>query len=166
VELFDDPMVPRPLLIVNGKEENNPEALENLAKMGIRFLFLPCWKTMVKVPEEITDNAEELAASIEKRDKTFQWKNFLIRSYHRDVRLQKCKLLVIYSPTKDRAYRRGGYFLHKLELNKFERLRKGYYWVKEYPSNLHAVNSKGEIHNSDNIVNEVKKILTRSIARE
>lgn len=146
-----------PLLIVNGREEDNLEALENLRKHGVRFLFIPCWKTMVKVPEEITEDAEELAESIEKRDKTFYWK--MIRSYHRDVRLQKCKLLVIYSPTKDQAYRRGGYFLYKLELNKFERLRKGYYWVKKYPSNLHAVNSKGEIHGSDNIIKEVERSL-------
>jgi len=164
VESFNEATVPRSLLIVNGKKKSNPEALENLTKRRIRFLFIPCWKTMVKVPEEITDKAVELAASIKKKDKTFRWK--IIRSYHRDVRLQKCKLLVIYSPTKDQAYRRGGYFLHKLELNKFERLRKGYYWVKEYPSNLHAVNSKGEIHGSDDIVSEVKKILTRGIGAE
>lgn len=156
-ESFDDATASRPLLIVNGKEENNPEALQNLRKRRVRFLFIPCWKTMVKIPEEITENAVGSAASIEKRDKTFRWK--MIRSYHRDVRLQKCRLLVIYSPTKDQAYRRGSYFLHKLKLNKFERLRKGYYWVKEYPSNLHAVNSRGEIHGSDDIVGEVKKIL-------
>jgi hypothetical protein len=112
---------------------------------------------MVKVPEEIVDSAVKLATTVKKMDKTFRWK--MIRSYHKDVRLQKCRLLVIYSPTKDQAYKRGSYFLHKLELNKFERLEKGYYWVKEYPSNLHAVNLEGDIHGEDDVINEVKKAL-------
>jgi len=158
LESFNNAVFSRPLLIVNGKEENSPEVLEYLRKRRVRFLFIPCWKTMVKVPEEITENAVELATGIERRDKTFRWK--VIRSYHRDVRSQKCNLLVIYSPTRDQAYRRGGYFLHKLKLNNFKKLRKGYYWVKEYPSNLHAVNSKGEVHGPDYIMNKVKEILT------
>jgi len=153
-----DAMTWTPLLIVAGNKENSPKALKILRRKRISFLYIPCWKTMVKVPEEIADCAVVLANDVRKRDKTFRWK--IIRSYHRDVNIQKCKLLVIYSPTKNQAYRRGSYFLHKLELKKFERLKKGYYWVKEYPSNLHAVDSQtGEIRGEDDILSEVKKIL-------
>lgn len=146
-----------PLLLVDGEEENNAEALKYLSTSKVRFLYVPCWKTMVKVPEEIIDDAVELATRLEKRDRTFRWK--IIQSYHKDICVQRCKLLVIYSPTKDQAFRRGGYFLHKLNLRKFERLMKGYYWVKEYPSNLHAVDLEGEIQGSDDIVYGVKRIL-------
>jgi hypothetical protein len=149
--------MPNPLLIVNGEKRSNLEALEKLRENRVRFLFIPCWKTMVKVPEEIVSNAEKLATNLRKIDRTFYWK--IIRSYKKDVRQQKCRLLVIYSPSNDQAFRRGTYFLHKLELNKFERLIKGYYWVKKYPSNLHTVDSLGEIHGSEDIVDKVKKIV-------
>jgi hypothetical protein len=90
---------------------------------------------LVKVPKEIIAEAEALAEHLEKMDETFRWK--WVYSYLPDVRKQECVLFVIYSPTKDQAYKRGTYFMSKLALSKFERIEKGYYWVEEYPSNLH-----------------------------
>jgi hypothetical protein len=48
------------------------------------------------------------------------------------VQEQKCILFVIYSPTKDQAYKRENYFMKKLKLTKFRRIEKGYYWVEEF----------------------------------
>lgn len=153
----------KPLLIVAGNEQNSPKALKILRKRGISFLFIPCWKTMVKIPEEIVDYGTELAEHIGKIDKTFQWKG-PIRSYHRDVKMQKCKLLVIYSPTKDQAYRRGAFFFHRLKLKKIKRIKKGYYRVKKYPSNLHAINLQtGKVQGEDEIISEIAEILTRKL---
>jgi hypothetical protein len=44
----------------------NSKALELMEKYGIHFLFLPCWKTMFKVPKEIIAEAEALAEHLEK----------------------------------------------------------------------------------------------------
>jgi hypothetical protein len=147
------------LLIVNGQKVENSKALELMEKYGIHFLFLPCWKTMVKVPKEIIAEAEALAERLEKMDETFRWK--WVYSYLPDVRKQECVLFVIYSPTKDQAYKRGTYFMSKLALPKFERIEKGYYWVEEYPSNLHhKEDNEITIHPEDaEFINKVKGVL-------
>ena len=124
-----------PLLFVAGKRVRNDDAINLMERSGVELLFIPCWKTMVKIPEEIVDEAKELAMQLEEADETFKWK--WVHSYLKDVREQSCILLVIYSPTKNQAYRRGTYFMHRLRLMRFERIEKGYYWVKKYPSNLH-----------------------------
>lgn len=131
------PQNTKPLLIVNGIRAEDEDILSLMRSKGIEFLFIPCWKTMVKIPLELTDEAVKYAQGLSSIDDTFFWK--IIPSYLPDVKAQKCRLLVIYSPTRDLAYRRGGYFLHKLNLKKYKRIEKGYYWVKLYPSNLHHV---------------------------
>jgi hypothetical protein len=123
------------LLVVDGRKVKDGRALELLRSHGVEFLYMPCWKTMIKVPEEVLSEAKALAETLEKMDKTFKWK--WVPSYLSDVRKQRCALFVIYSPTKDQAYKRGSYFVKKLKLMKIRRIEKGYYWVKEYPSNLH-----------------------------
>jgi len=124
-----------PLLFVDGKRVRNDDAIKLMERSGVEFLFIPCWKTMVKIPEEIVDEAEELALQLEGADETFRWK--WVHSYLKEVREQNCVLFVLYSPTKDQAYSRGNYFTHKLGLIEFKRIKKGYYWIKKYPSNLH-----------------------------
>jgi hypothetical protein len=146
------------LLFVNGQRVENAKALDFMRNHGIEFLFMPCWKTMIKVPEEIISYAVALAEELGKMDETFKWK--WVRSYKPDIRRQKCVLFVIYSPNKDQAYKRGSYFMQKLELTKFERINRGYYWVKEYPSNLHYKDD-GEIsiHPENNVLLEKLKAL-------
>jgi hypothetical protein len=90
---------------------------------------------MIKIPTEIISEAVVLAGELEKMDETFKWK--WVYSYLPDVQRQRCVLFVIYSPTKDQAYKRGSYFMQKLRLTRFKRIEKGYYWVEEYQSNLH-----------------------------
>jgi hypothetical protein len=123
------------LLVVDGRKVEDSRALELLRSRGVEFLYMPCWKTMIKVPEEVLSEAEALAETLEKMDETFKWK--AVPSYLSDVQDQRCVLFVIYSPTKDQAYKRGSYFVKKLMLTRFKRMEKGYYWVREYPSNLH-----------------------------
>ena len=140
-----------PMLVVNGVEIEDKKVLSLLKRKGIEFLFIPCWKTMVKIPLEKIEEAMRYAEELSKVDKTFFWK--IISSRLPDVRSQKYMLLVIYSPTKDLAYKRGGYFLHKLNLKSCKRIKKGYYWVKKYPSNVHYVDPQtGKI-----VVDEVFK---------
>jgi len=95
------------LLFVNGQRVKNAKALDFMKNHGIEFLFMPCWKTMIKVPEEIISDAVALAEELEKMDETFKWK--WVRFYKPDIRRQKCVLFVIYSPNKDQAYKRGSY---------------------------------------------------------
>jgi hypothetical protein len=123
------------LLVVDGRRVEDGRALELMRSHGVEFLYMPCWKTMIKVPEEMVNEAKTLAETLEKMDETFKWKWVLSRLP--DVQKQRCVLFVVYSPTKDQAYKRGSYFVKKLKLAKFRRIEKGYYWIEEYPSNLH-----------------------------
>jgi len=50
--------------------------------------------------------------------------------------------------------------MQKLELTKFERINRGYYWVKEYPSNLHYKDDDEiSIHPENNVLLEKLKAL-------
>jgi hypothetical protein len=123
------------LLVTNGRRVEDSKALKLMKNHNLSFLFMPCWKTLVKVPEEVVGEAEALAKRLEELDETFRWKR--VSSYLPDVQKQGCVLFVIYSPARDQAYKRGSYFKQKLMLTRFKRIEKGYFWVEEYPSNLH-----------------------------
>jgi len=114
---------------------------------------------MIKIPEEIVEAVSRTCTEIEAKDETFKFK--IISSYKPDMKRQRCKLLVIYSPTRDQAYRRAGWMVSKFGLKSFNRLEKGYYWVEEYRSNLHAKKEKMLLPNpySDELCNKIKQML-------
>ena len=62
------------LLVVDGRKVKDGRALELLRSHGVEFLYMPCWKTMIKVPEEVLSEAKALAETLEKMDETFKWK--------------------------------------------------------------------------------------------
>jgi hypothetical protein len=121
--------------------------------------FMPCWKTMIKIPEEIVERAFELGEGLEREYEDFSFK--ITTSYKPDIRNeQRCKLMVVYSPTKDLAHIRGTKIMYGLKLKDFPQIEAPWYSVKEYPSNLHA----GEGDNIhvlpvyEELVNRVKNI--------
>ena len=126
----------KPICYVDGRKVDNKDVEVLLTQECVDFLFMPCWKSMIKIPEEIVETVFRVCTEIETKDETFKFK--IIPSYKPDVKRQRCKLLVIYSPTRDQAYRRAGWIVSKFGLKSFNRLEKGYYWVEEYPAKLHV----------------------------
>jgi len=148
------------LSLDNDQKVSRAETLEadilnctRIEQKNLEFLFMPCFKTMVKIPVEIVDQVFEKCCEIqEKKDETFIFK--IIRSTKRDITIdQRCKLLVIYSPDKERAYKRGAWMIYLFNLDKNVNIHAPCYWVKRFPSNLHYTEKETGrivIHEEDN----------------
>jgi len=154
-----------PICFVDGEKIEEENVLNLLKENDVDGLFIPCWKTMIKIPKEIVENAFELGEGLERANEDFFFK--IITSYKPDITFkQRCKLMVVYSPTNDLAYIRGNKIMGTLRLKDFSQIEAPWYWVKEYPSNLHA----GEGDNirahseSEKLVNRVKELLSKSKA--
>lgn len=126
-----------PICFVEGEKIKEENVLNLLKENDVGGLFIPCWKTMIKIPNEIVERAFKLGEELERANEDFFFK--IITSYKPDITFkQRCKLMVVYSPTNDLAYIRGNKIMCDLKLKEFPRIEAPWYWVKEYPSNLHA----------------------------
>ena len=152
-----------PICFVEGEKIQEEDVLNLLREKKIGSLFIPCWKTMIKTPNEIVEKAFKLGEELERKYEDFFFK--IITSYKLDIsKEQRCKLMVVYSPTKDLAYIRGNKIMYGLKLKEFPRIKRPYYWVKGYPSDLHA-GEGDDIHISsegEELINRVKGILGKS----
>lgn len=152
-----------PICFIGGVRIEKDEVLDLLRDNGVESLFMPCWKTMVKIPTEIVEKASELGERLGEGYDDFSFK--IITSYKQDIRdEQKCELMVVYSPTNDLAYVRGNKIMYSLNLKECPRIKMPYYWVKEYPSDLHA-GEGADIHISsegEELINQVRGCLANS----
>jgi len=149
-----------PICFVGGEKIQEEAVLNLLSEKEVNSLFIPCWKTMIKIPDEIVERAFKFGEEFEKKYEDFSFK--IITSYKPDIRNeQRCKLMVVYSPTKDSAYMRGNKIMCDLKLEEFPQIKGVYYRVKGYPSNFHA-GEGDDIHigsEGEKLVNSVKSIL-------
>jgi len=148
------------ICFVDGEKTQEEDVLNLLREHNVGGLFIPCWKTLIKIPNEIEERALELGEGLESEYEDFFFK--ITTSYKPDITCkQDAKLMVVYSPTKDLAYIRGNKIMYGLRLKEFSQIEAPWYSVKEYPSNLHA--GEGDnIHirpENEELVNSVKSIV-------
>jgi len=149
-----------PICFVDGEKTQEEDVLNLLKENDVGGLFIPCWKTIIKIPNKIVDRAFELGKGLERAHEDFFFK--ITTSYKPDITFkQDAKLMVVYSPTKDLAYIRGNKIMYGLRLKEFPQIEAPWYWVKGYPSNLHAGEGDNIHIRSENeeLVNSVKSIL-------
>lgn len=149
-----------PICFVDGEKIQKGEVLNLLKENDVGGLFIPCWKTMIKIPNKIVERAFELGDELEEKYEDFFFK--IITSYKPDITFkQDAKLMVVYSPTEDLAYIRGNKIMYGLRLKEFPQIEAPWYSVKEYPSSLHAGEGDDIRIRSENeeLVNSVKSIV-------
>jgi len=153
-------MKKNPICFVDGEKTQEEDVLNLLRESEVGGLFIPCWKTLIKIPNQIVERAIELGDELEEKYEDFFFK--IITSYKPDITFkQDAKLMVVYSPTEDLAYIRGDKIMYGLRLKEFPQIEAPWYWVKEYPSNLHA-GEGDDIHISsenEEFVNSIKSIV-------
>ena len=149
-----------PICFVEGEKTQQEDVLNLLREHNVGGLFIPCWKTIIKIPNKIVERTLELGEGLEREYEDFFFK--ITTSYKPDITFkQDAKLMVVYSPTKDLAYIRGSKIMYGLKLKDFPQIEAPWYSVKEYPSNLHA-GEGDDIHISsenEEFVNSIKSIL-------
>lgn len=149
-----------PLCFVDGEKNQKEDILDLLRERNVGGLFIPCWKTIIKIPNKIVERAFEFGEGLEREHEDFFFK--ITTSYKPDITFkQDAKIMVVYSPTKDLAYIRGTKIMYGLKLKDFPQIEAPWYSVKEYPSNLHA-GEGDDIHirsENEELVNSVKSIV-------
>lgn len=149
-----------PICFVDGEKNQKEDILDLLREHNVGGLFIPCWKTLIKIPNKIVERTLELGKGLEREYEDFFFK--ITTSYKPDITFkQDAKLMVVYSPTKDLAYIRGTKIMYGLKLKDFPQIEAPWYSVKEYPSSLHA-GEGDDIHISsegEELVNSVKSIV-------
>jgi hypothetical protein len=106
-------------------------------KLPQELIFIPCWKTMIKIPFQISKQKILKNLSLLKKEKRRIIFKIISAPYLPDVKNQQSYLLIIFSKEKWEAYEYGNKIKKLLNLDSFEGLKKGVFWVKRYPSPYH-----------------------------
>ncbi len=83
------------------------------------------FKTIIGVPRGETSKVVNICEDILKRDRTFYYQ--VVEPSVKELKEKFESLLILYSPTKEMANQRGGWFIHKLR----DAQVASYFWVKE-----------------------------------
>lgn len=82
------------------------------------------FKTIIGIMNEQTENVRRVCEDIRKKDPSFSYEIF--EPTVAALREKFENLLVLYSPTKEEAQKRGGWFIHKCRGAKLP----NYFWTK------------------------------------
>lgn len=55
----------KPICYVDGRKVDNKDVEVLLTQECVDFLFMPCWKSMIKIPEEIVETVFRTCTEIE-----------------------------------------------------------------------------------------------------
>lgn len=83
------------------------------------------FKTIIGVPSGETSNIIKVCDDFLKKDRTCYFE--IVEPSVKKLKEKFESLLIVYSPTKEMANKRGGWFIHKCRDAKLA----GYFWVKE-----------------------------------